>query len=197
MEEKNETVNFSVNIQDSGSAKTANALNEFMSQFPEYNSDGDYLTQDVNFSFYGESMLDRICGLLLSANLSLLNITNASSICDQPQKSFLLPWYHEVFWYILFGAMVIVAAGGNIIVIYIVLADRKMRSVTNIFLVNLSIADAMNATLNVVFNFTYMLNNLHWPFGRVYCKISEFVSVLSIAASVFTLMAIAFDRYVV
>ncbi|KAL1403191.1 hypothetical protein pipiens_019477, partial [Culex pipiens pipiens] len=38
-----------------------------------------------------------------------------------------------------------------------------MRTVTNYFLVNLSIADAMVSTLNVTFNYTYMLN-VDWPF---------------------------------
>ena len=133
------------------------------------------------------------CDLVLSNNMSgLLNGTSLSDCVTE--ETYLLPWYHQLFWYFLYGSMVIIAAGGNLIVIYIVLADSKMRSVTNIFLVNLSIADAMNATFNVIFNFTYMLNNLDWPFGSVYCKISEFVSVLSISASVFTLMAISFDR---
>ncbi|EAA00906.6 AGAP001592-PA [Anopheles gambiae str. PEST] len=63
------------------------------------------------------------------------------------------------------------------------------------FTVNLSIADAMVSTLNVTFNYTYMLY-LDWPFGTMYCKISQFVAILSICASVFTLMAIAIDRYV-
>ncbi|XP_063594373.1 tachykinin-like peptides receptor 99D [Penaeus indicus] len=90
--------------------------------------------------------------------------------------------------------MVLVATGGNLIVIWIVMANRRMRTVTNIFLVNLSVADTMVSTLNVVFNFTYMLN-LHWQFGLVYCKISQFVSILSICASVFTLMAISFDSF--
>lgn len=63
----------------------------------------------------------------------------------------------------------------------------------NVFSVNLSIADAMVSTLNVTFNYVYMLNS-DWPFGTLYCKISQFVAILSIAASVFTLMAISIDR---
>lgn len=59
--------------------------------------------------------------------------------------------------------------------------------------VNLSIADAMVSTLNVTFNYVYMLNS-DWPFGRLYCKISQFVAVLSICSSVFTLCAISIDR---
>lgn len=37
-------------------------------------------------------------------------------------------------WSILFGGMVIVATGGNLIVIWIVLAHKRMRTVTNYFL---------------------------------------------------------------
>ena len=40
----------------------------------------------------------------------------------------------------LFGVMVIVSTGGNLIVIWIVLADRRMRTVTNYFLVSHSTA---------------------------------------------------------
>ena len=50
-------------------------------------------------------------------------------------------------------------------VIWIVLSHARMRSVTNYFIVNLSIADTLNATLNVIPNFIYMLTG-NWPFGR-------------------------------
>ncbi|KAA0186977.1 hypothetical protein HAZT_HAZT005128 [Hyalella azteca] len=109
-------------------------------------------------------------------------------------EDFLMPWYTQFLWYLLFGSMVLMAVGGNLIVIYIVIVDRKMRSVTNIFIVNLSIADAMNAIFNVVFNFIFMLH-MHWPFGYIYCKFNQFIAVLSICASIFTLMAVSFDSY--
>ncbi|XP_042229809.1 tachykinin-like peptides receptor 99D [Homarus americanus] len=125
---------------------------------------------------------------------TMLNSTNSTgNVTLGEENKYQLPWWHQLIWSVFFGGMVVVATGGNLIVIWIVLADRRMRTVTNIFLVNLSVADAMVSTLNVVFNFTYMLN-LHWRFGRIYCKISQFVSILSICASVFTLMAISFDR---
>lgn len=104
-----------------------------------------------------------------------------------------LPWWRQMLWTVLFAGMIAVATGGNLIVIWIVLAHKRMRTVTNYFLVNLSIADAMVSTLNVIFNYTYMLNS-HWPFGNLYCKISQFIAVLTICASVFTLMAISIDR---
>ncbi|RLU19160.1 hypothetical protein DMN91_007717 [Ooceraea biroi] len=110
------------------------------------------------------------------------------------RNQFVLPWWRQMIWTLLFAVMITVATGGNLIVIWIVLAHRRMRTVTNYFLVNLSIADAMVSTLNVTFNYTYMLNS-HWPFGMLYCKICQFIAVLTICASVFTLMAISIDRY--
>lgn len=110
-------------------------------------------------------------------------------------NQFELSWWHQLAWTVLFVPMIMVATGGNLIVIWIVMTNKRMRNVTNYFLVNLSIADAMVSTLNVSVNFSYMLTS-NWSFGTAYCKISQFVAVLSICASVFTLMAISIDRYV-
>ncbi|XP_060840305.1 tachykinin-like peptides receptor 99D isoform X1 [Rhopalosiphum padi] len=110
-------------------------------------------------------------------------------------NQFELPWWHQLAWTVLFVPMIMVATGGNLIVIWIVMTNKRMRNVTNYFLVNLSIADAMVSTLNVSVNFSYMLTS-NWTFGTAYCKISQFVAVLSICASVFTLMAISIDRYI-
>ena len=63
----------------------------------------------------------------------------------------------------------------------------------NFFSVNLSIADTMVSSLNVTFNFVYMLNG-HWPFGNIYCKVCSFISIISVCGSVFTMVAISVDR---
>lgn len=135
--------------------------------------------------------IDNITTLWPNESFSFNNSSdhNATQVYNQ----FILPLWRQVLWTLLFAGMVVVATGGNLIVIWIVLANKRMRTVTNYFLVNLSIADAMVSTLNVTPNYTYMLNS-HWPFGTLYCKISQFVAVLSISASVFTLMAISIDR---
>lgn len=124
---------------------------------------------------------------------STSNGTDGAAWPDSNQ--FELPWWHQLAWTVLFVPMIMVATGGNLIVIWIVMTNKRMRNVTNYFLVNLSIADAMVSTLNVSVNFSYMLTS-NWTFGTAYCKISQFVAVLSICASVFTLMAISIDRYI-
>ncbi|ALC47771.1 Takr99D [Drosophila busckii] len=122
-------------------------------------------------------------------------ISHEDGDAEEASFAFAMPLWRQVLWSILFGGMAIVATGGNLIVVWIVLTTKRMRTVTNYFIVNLSIADAMVSSLNVTFNYYYMLDN-DWLFGELYCKISQFIAMLSICASVFTLMAISIDRYV-
>ncbi|KAJ9579513.1 hypothetical protein L9F63_004832, partial [Diploptera punctata] len=75
-----------------------------------------------------------------------------------------------------------------------VAAHRRMRTVTNYFLVNLSISDLLMSLLNCTFNFIFMINS-DWPFGAFYCTVNNFVANVTVAASVFTLVAISMDRY--
>ncbi|RWS30567.1 tachykinin-like peptides receptor 86C [Leptotrombidium deliense] len=89
--------------------------------------------------------------------------------------------------------MVFGAICGNIMVIYIILKVKNMRTKTNVFFLNLSIADLMMATLNAMFNFVYMINS-NWIFGDKYCKINNFVANLTVSASVFTITATSIDR---
>ncbi|XP_077999602.1 tachykinin-like peptides receptor 99D [Glandiceps talaboti] len=121
------------------------------------------------------------------------NCTNCTPPCSA--ALFTQPAFAQFLWSVLFGTMVVIAAGGNIIVIWIVLAHRRMRTVTNYFLVNLAIADTLIATLNIPFNFSFLLNNV-WYFGFAYCKIARFIGQVTVLASVFTLSSIAVDRYI-
>nr|QPB70564.1 putative tachykinin-related peptide receptor II variant 3 [Homarus americanus] len=110
-------------------------------------------------------------------------------------RPYLLVWWQQFLWTLVFGAMMAMAVGGNTLVMWIICAHRRMRTVTNYFLMNLSAADLFMSVLNCMFNFIYMLHS-DWPFGAVYCTISNFMANVTISASVFTLMAISFDRYI-
>ncbi|XP_023225865.1 tachykinin-like peptides receptor 86C isoform X1 [Centruroides sculpturatus] len=127
-------------------------------------------------------------------NLSCLEKVENCSHSTIYEVSYIPPLWQQFCWGIIFGLMVIVATIGNAIVIWIILAHRKMRTVTNYFLLNLSITDLLIATFNVVFNFIYMLRS-HWPFGMTYCVISNFIANLSVSTSVFTMSAMSVDRF--
>lgn len=74
-------------------------------------------------------LLSNITSLLDEADISVGG--NGATSGNQ----FILPWWRTLLWTMLFAVMVVVSTGGNLIVIWIVLADRRMRTVTNYFLV--------------------------------------------------------------
>ncbi|CAF1461211.1 unnamed protein product [Adineta ricciae] len=106
-----------------------------------------------------------------------------------------LPLPVQFIFLFLFGLVVLLAVCGNSIVIWIVLAHRRMRTPTNYFLVNLAYADVLNAIFNISFNGYYMVAQVPWPFGNLMCKLVQAVSHVSIAANVLTYVAISLDRY--
>ncbi|XP_066263537.1 neuropeptide FF receptor 1-like [Branchiostoma lanceolatum] len=83
---------------------------------------------------------------------------------------------------------------GNVLVIVVVVLNRNMRTVTNFFITNLAVADLLVGVFCLPFNLVDSMMT-SWPFGDTMCKVFLAVQVLSQSASVFTLVAIAVDRY--
>ncbi|KAH8866245.1 Tachykinin-like peptides receptor 99D [Schistosoma japonicum] len=93
----------------------------------------------------------------------------------------------------MFALIVIFSIFGNILVIWIIMNNRRMRTITNCFLFNLSAADLLTV-FQIIPNVYYVLRN-DWIFGIAYCKFSQFFTSFNIAISVFTFIAISSDRY--
>ena len=51
--------------------------------------------------------------------------------------------------------------------------------------------------LSVFIFLTFFSSSRHWQFGKSYCTVSNFIAYFSVAVSVFTLMAISIDRWVI
>ncbi|XP_062991277.1 neuropeptide FF receptor 2 [Elgaria multicarinata webbii] len=83
---------------------------------------------------------------------------------------------------------------GNGVVCFIVLRSKHMRTVTNLFILNLAVSDLL---VGIFCMPTTLLDNIisGWPFGNVVCKMNGMVQGISVSASVFTLVAIAVDRF--
>ncbi|XP_071973464.1 neuropeptide FF receptor 2 [Engystomops pustulosus] len=83
---------------------------------------------------------------------------------------------------------------GNGVVCFIVLSSKHMRTVTNLFILNLAVSDLL---VGVFCMPTTLVDNIisGWPFGNTICKLSGMVQGISVSASVFTLVAIAVDRF--
>ncbi len=122
------------------------------------------------------------------ANYSLFKLT-------KDKFPFVNQWYIICIWCLIFGAMVLFAIAANSLIIWIIIKQKLLRTVFNIFLVNLTISDLLTITFNATFNVVFMLTG-NWPFGLYYCVANNFINNLTIASSVFTIMVICVERYV-
>ena len=108
----------------------------------------------------------------------------------------------NILWTIAFSMIVVTSVLGNTMVLWTVcgrflldncrtaivylgfdlkyLAHRRMWSVTNYFLLNLTIADVMMATLNTIFSFIYMRDRFasDWGFGDDHPHLNTIFSLI-------------------
>uniref|UniRef100_A0A8C1V6F2 Neuropeptide FF receptor 1 n=1 Tax=Cyprinus carpio TaxID=7962 RepID=A0A8C1V6F2_CYPCA len=130
-----------------------------------------------------------------SENISI----NHSTLFNDSRNLTFLPFYQHslavasviILAYVLIFSLCML---GNILVCFIVLKNRQMRTVTNIFILNLAISDLLVGILCLPIT---LVDNLitGWPFDVVICKMSGLVQGASVSASVFTLVAIAVERF--
>lgn len=95
---------------------------------------------------------------------------------------------------IFFGLIVVVGLIGNSLVVLVVALNQQMRSTTNLLIINLAVADLLFIIFCVPFTATdYVLPS--WPFGEVWCKIVQYLIVVTAYASVYTLVLMSVDRF--
>ncbi|KAF3701819.1 Neuropeptide FF receptor 2 [Channa argus] len=131
-----------------------------------------------------------------------LNPSNSSSLQENPlthQNITYVDFYlHKppvaAVFTVSYLLIFVVCMVGNGVVCFIVLRSKTMRTVTNLFILNLAVSDLL---VGIFCMPTTLVDNIitGWPFGSVVCKISGMVQGISVSASVFTLVAIAVDRF--
>ncbi|KFQ47866.1 Substance-P receptor, partial [Nestor notabilis] len=109
-------------------------------------------------------------------------------------NQFVQPAWQVALWAVAYALIVVVSVVGNVVVMWIILAHKRMRTVTNYFLVNLAFAEASMSAFNTVVNFTYAIHN-EWYYGLLYCKFHNFFPIAAVFASIYSMTAIALDRY--
>ncbi|KAI4503850.1 hypothetical protein M0802_001253 [Mischocyttarus mexicanus] len=95
---------------------------------------------------------------------------------------------------IFFGMIGILGLIGNTLVVIVVAANPGMRSTTNILIINLAVADLLFVIFCIPFTATDFVLP-YWPFGNVWCKIVQYLIIVTAYASVYTLVLMSLDRY--
>ncbi|XP_041700950.1 neuropeptides B/W receptor type 2 [Coregonus clupeaformis] len=124
-----------------------------------------------------------------------LSATNRTDLNCTPQSE--LYFYADLYVVLPVIYSVICAVGltGNTAVIYVILKAPKMKTVTNMFILNLAIADDL-FTLVLPINIAEHLLH-YWPFGEVLCKIILSIDHYNIFSSIYFLTVMSVDRYLV
>ncbi|XP_031410238.1 substance-K receptor isoform X3 [Meleagris gallopavo] len=127
------------------------------------------------------------------------NISQADYLEDDDNwtavTQFTQPGWQIALWAITYSFIVIASIIGNVTVIWIILAHRRMRTATNYFIVNLALSDLLMSAFNTIFNFIYASHNV-WYFGEEFCRFQNWFPITAMFVSIYSMTAVAAERYV-
>ncbi|XP_072098848.1 somatostatin receptor type 2-like [Mobula birostris] len=116
-----------------------------------------------------------------------------SNLTQNNTKPFFLDMRGSVLLPFIYFVVCVVGLSGNTLVIYVILRYAKMKTVTNIYILNLAIADELfMAGLPFI---AIQVAMGYWPFGQACCRILMTVDGINQFTSVFCLTAMSVDRY--
>lgn len=95
---------------------------------------------------------------------------------------------------IILTLLILLTIGGNVLVCLAVCASRRLRCLTNCFIVSLAVTDLLLGLLVLPFSALLQIND-EWPLGAVFCNFYISMDVMLCTASILTLLAISVDRY--
>ncbi|XP_007577763.1 cholecystokinin receptor-like [Poecilia formosa] len=100
----------------------------------------------------------------------------------------------DSFRILLYSLIFLLSVFGNLLIIVVLMLNKRMRTVTNSFLLSLAVSDLMMAIFCMPF--TLIPNILgDFIFGATMCKIVAYLMGVSVSISTFSLVAIAIERY--
>lgn len=94
----------------------------------------------------------------------------------------------------IMGSIIIVSIFGNLLVIVSVMRHRKLRIITNYYVISLALADMLVAMFAMTFNFSVQIFE-RWLFGYFMCDVWNSLDVYFSTSSILHLCCISVDRY--
>jgi len=78
---------------------------------------------------------------------------------------------------LLYAAVIVLAVGGNLTVCCIVATQRRMHTVTNLFIASLAGSDVIMASLCIPLTFVADVIVQYWPFPEFLCPVALYAQV--------------------
>lgn len=106
-----------------------------------------------------------------------------------------MPFSTHVFQGVIYFVISIIGISGNIVVLFVLCRTKGPWKVSNIYLFNLAIADAL-FVIFLPFWGHYQFNGMIWNFGTYLCKTIGAITYVNMYASVLLLTAMSIDRWI-
>lgn len=90
--------------------------------------------------------------------------------------------------------IMLVALGGNLLILAAIYIDKTLQTITNAFIINLACADLLLSIIGMPFTLASSIK-YDWVFGDTWCKVNGMANSLFCIASILTLAAVSIDRY--
>lgn len=100
-----------------------------------------------------------------------------------------------VLFFIIILTVTVIGFLGNIVVLIVYLFDKKLRSFTNSFFVNLSIVDILIVLICLPVGLLDMIYEGYWVLGEFMCNYQHFIEGVLISVSSLTLISISIERF--
>ncbi|XP_041669695.1 type-1 angiotensin II receptor [Cheilinus undulatus] len=95
---------------------------------------------------------------------------------------------------IVYGCIFVIGIVGNSMVVAVIYCYMKLKTVANIFVLNLAVSD-LTFLITLPMWATFTATGYHWPFGGFLCKASAGLAIFNFYTSIFFLTALSIDRY--
>ncbi|KAM7290416.1 cholecystokinin receptor [Ixodes scapularis] len=93
-----------------------------------------------------------------------------------------------------YTVILLLAVLGNGLVIVTLAVNKRMRTVTNLFLLNLAVSDLLLGVFCMPFTLAGVLLR-EFVFGELMCRLIPYLQAVSVCVSAWTLMAMSVERY--
>ncbi|CAB3409503.1 unnamed protein product [Caenorhabditis bovis] len=120
-----------------------------------------------------------------------------SSTVDEVASVKTLTPFMKAVCILFYSVLCVCCIYGNVLVILVIMYFKRLRTATNILILNLAVADLFIAVFCIPFSYWQVLifDDQRWLFGSVMCSLLAFLQAMSVFLSAWTLVAISFDRW--
>ncbi|XP_022258687.1 cholecystokinin receptor type A-like, partial [Limulus polyphemus] len=126
-----------------------------------------------------------------SADNATLNNSEVMSEESSPE----MKWPAEKICIVCMYCMIFIfAVLGNALVIVTLAQNKRMKTVTNVFLMNLAVSDLLLGVFCMPFTLIGSLLR-NFIFGKVMCRLIPYLQAVSVSVSVWTLVSISLERF--